>query len=164
MEAGKHCQGICRELSSNIPANHRIYQRSLNGVFWSDYGITSCKCYTERNMVLFPADPVSPSWSKFSTALARCWILACKLQHSLIISRLRQFNISSSLLSWFTSYLSGRKQRVTVLGATSQERVVTSGVPQGSIIWPVLFLLYVNDLPKAVLSSKVVASLLTRKS
>ncbi|CAB4030209.1 Hypothetical predicted protein, partial [Paramuricea clavata] len=106
-------------------------------------------------MVLFPADPASPSWSKFSTALARCWILACKLQHSLIISRLRQFNISGSLLSWFTSYLSDRKQRVTVLGATSQERVVTSGVPQGSILWPVLFLLYVNDLPKAVLSSKV---------
>ena len=69
-----------------------------------------------------------------------------KVQHSLIISRLRQFNISGSLLSRFTSYLNGRRQRVTVLGATSQEPVVTSGVPQGSILGPVLFLLYVNDL------------------
>ena len=68
---------------------------------------------------------------------------------------LRQYNISGNLLNWFTSYLLGRRQRVTVLGATSKERKVTSGVPQGSILGPMLFLLYVNDLPKTVNTSKV---------
>ncbi|CAB4019872.1 Hypothetical predicted protein, partial [Paramuricea clavata] len=73
-----------------------------------------------------------------------------KVQHSLILDKLRQYNISGNLLNWFTSYLRGRRQRVTVLGATSKERKVTSGVPQGSILGPMLFLLYVNDLPKTV--------------
>ena len=78
-----------------------------------------------------------------------------KVQHSLIHDKLRQYNISGNLLNWFTSYLRGRRQRVTVLGATSKERKVTSGVPQGSILGPMLFLLYVNDLPKTVNTSKV---------
>ena len=78
-----------------------------------------------------------------------------KVQHSLILGKLRQYNICGSLLSWFTSYLGGRRQRVTVLGATSTEREVASGVPQGSILGPMLFLLYVNELPKAMKTSKV---------
>ncbi|CAB3994183.1 Hypothetical predicted protein [Paramuricea clavata] len=78
-----------------------------------------------------------------------------KVQHCLILDKLCQYNISGNLLNWFTSYLRGRRQRVTVLGATSKECNVTSGVPQGSILGPMLFLLYVNDLPKTVNTSKV---------
>ena len=83
-----------------------------------------------------------------------------KINHKILIKKLKDsFGISGNLLYWLQSYLmSNRKQRVTVLGATSSARSVLSGVPQGSILGPVLFLLYVNDLPNAVHYSIEIAS------
>ena len=52
-----------------------------------------------------------------------------------------------------TDYRTDRHRRVTVLGATSDAMPVTSGVPQGSLLGPALFLLFVNDLPESVKSS-----------
>ena len=79
-----------------------------------------------------------------------------KVDHATLLHKLEHgFSISGPLLRWFRSYLSNRRQRVTVLGCTSPETLVTSGVPRGSILEPMLFLLHVNDLPDAVQNSKV---------
>ena len=67
------------------------------------------------------------------------------------------YGFGGNLLTWLESYLHNRFQRVTILGATSSPLPVTSGVPQGSILGPMLFLLYVNSLPNAVRSSKIAA-------
>ena len=78
------------------------------------------------------------------------------VDHATLLHKLEHgFSIYGPLLRWFKSYLSNRRQRVTVLGCTSPETLVTSGVPQGSILGPMLFLLHVNDLPDAVQNSKV---------
>ena len=78
-----------------------------------------------------------------------------KVDHTKLLVRLHQYGITGKLHDWFRSYLQGRKQQVTVLGATSRELPVTSGIPQGSLLGPILFLLFVDDIPNTVKTSRV---------
>ena len=79
-----------------------------------------------------------------------------KVHHDVLIQKLRKvYGFGGNLLRWFRSYLTNRKQCVTVLGGKSNSLSITSGVPQGSILGPALFLLYVNDLPSSVSTSQV---------
>ncbi len=75
------------------------------------------------------------------------------VDHSKMLQKLREFGFSGSVLLWLKNYLSGRFQRVTVHGATSQSLPITSGVPQGSLLSPFLFSVYINDLPNHLSSS-----------
>ena len=58
--------------------------------------------------------------------------------------------MSDSIVNWVRNWLTGRKQRVTVEGGKSSWATVHSGVPQGSVIGPLIFLIYINDLEDTV--------------
>ncbi len=69
-----------------------------------------------------------------------------KVYHKGLLHKLEQLGICGNLLKWLESYLSNRKQRVVINGKMSDPRPINASVPQGSILGPLLFLVYVNDL------------------
>ena len=81
-----------------------------------------------------------------SKAFDRVW-------HKGLLHKMSGIGCSDNVLKWFASYLSGRRQRVVLNGKASDWTQVLAGVPQGSILGPLLFLLYINDIVKHICCS-----------
>ena len=89
------------------------------------------------------------SWDTVYLDLAKAFD---KVAHQRLLRRLSSYGIKGALLSWITSFLTNRRQCVSIKGSTSTWKPVESDVPQGSVLGPILFIIYVNEIPEIVKS------------
>ena len=77
------------------------------------------------------------------------------VQHPILLNKLAELGVGNVMLKWVKSYLDNRKQRVFANNTYSQFQTITQGVPQGSVLGPLFYIIYANDLPKIVKNCEI---------
>ena len=76
-----------------------------------------------------------------------------KVDIRLLLAKMKRYGVHSDIVEWMESFLTGRTQKVVLDGSKSEIAIIISGVPQGSVLAPLLFLIFINDLEKEVKDS-----------
>ena len=105
--------------------------------------------YNEIVEILEKGENVDCIYTDFSKAFHKCDL-------GILMHKLKILGITGRLARWIFSFLSSRKQKVVVDGISSKNTNVTSGVPEGTVLGPLLFLIYISDIGENITSSKKV--------
>lgn len=148
---------VCRIMESIIRDN--IVKHMMENQLFCDsqHGfVPGRSCMTQLIIVIDKWTDMLDRGEVFDTVYLDFQKAFDSVPHNRLITKLNAYGIVGNIQQWIKEYLTNRKQRVIVNGKPSQWTNVTSGIPQGSVLGPALFVIFINDLPDAVRSSTAI--------